>query len=139
MDDIVLVKDLPHALIEDVIKELACSTVGFLRIDQARGPDADLLGSGVLVSVGAQRAILTAHHVLEVLPTSGRIGLLLGRTTQPHSIDTGGVSVLKIARGTQDSVGPDIGAGAVGPEPRRLYRREEEVLQLGVSSGYATE
>lgn len=111
MDDMVLVKDLPHVLINEVIQELACFTVAFLGIDQvARSPDAALLGSGVLVSAGAGRAILTAHHVLEVLPTSGRIGLLLGRTTQPHSIDTAGISILKIARGMRDSVGPDVGA-----------------------------
>lgn len=116
MGDTVLIKELPQALIEAVIEELMWFTVAFLRIDQvASSPDADLLGSGVLVSAGAQRAILTAQHVLEVLPNRGRLGLFLGRTTQPDSIDTAGISLLKIPRGTRDSEGPDIGAVLLAP------------------------
>jgi hypothetical protein len=74
------------------------------------------LGSGVLVSVGQQRAILTADHVVHGLPTTGRIGLFLGRTSQPHTIDTRGISAGKIARGAQDSVGPDLGAVILAPQ-----------------------
>jgi hypothetical protein len=116
MDDMVLVKDLPEALIKNVIQELACFTVAFLRIDQVTWScDADLLGSGVLVSVGTRKAILTAHHVLEVLPTRGRIGMFLGQSTQPPSIDTAGISIMKIARGRDDSIGPDIGVVLLAP------------------------
>ena len=59
---------------------------------------------------------MTAHHVVQVLPTTGRIGLFLGRTGQPHTIDTQGISILKIARGTHDAVGPDLAAILLAPQ-----------------------
>src|SRR5215510_10144500 len=111
MSDIILIKDLPHALVDDVIKDLVQYTIAFLRVNNvANRQQVDLLGSGVLVSIGKTRAILTAHHVVQVLPRTGRMGLLLERTRQPHTIDTQGVAFLEIARGRQDSLGPDLGA-----------------------------
>jgi hypothetical protein len=111
MDDVVLIKDLPPSLIDTVVQELSAYTIAFLRVgESSANPPADLLGSGVLVSVGSTRAILTAHHVIEVLPETGRIGLFLGRTAQPHSIDLGGISILRLARGTYDATGPDLAA-----------------------------
>ena len=117
MEDIVLVKDLPADLVDSVIQDLACYTIAFLRLKEVGGNcDADLLGSGVLVAAGQQRAILTAHHVVNELPSSGRIGLFLDRTTQAHTIDTAAISILKIARGTQDSIGPDLAAVILAPQ-----------------------
>lgn len=111
MSDIILIKDLPRALVDDVIKDLAQYTIGFLDVKKvANSQQVDLLGSGVLISVGKTRAILTAHHVVRVLPRTGRLGLLLERTPQPHTIDTQGAAFLEIARGTQDALGPDLGA-----------------------------
>ena len=111
MDEVIFVKDLPASFVEGVVERLAAYTIAFLRIGPtARNPPADLLGSGVLVSAGSTRAILTAHHVAQVLPAAGRIGLFLGRTTQPHTIDREGLSVLKIARGNEDASGPDLAA-----------------------------
>ena len=109
MDETVLVKNLPRTLVESVIHDISNYTVGFLRVTDANvRVDADLLGSGVLVSSGTTRAILTADHVVEVLPRSGRVGLLLSRTTQPHTIDTGGIAPIKIGRGRSESTGPDL-------------------------------
>jgi hypothetical protein len=75
----------------------------------------DLLGSGVLVTVEGTSAILTAHHVLDVLPRFGRLGLFLGQTNAPHTIDTQGVAFVKIDRGTTESLGPDLGALILSP------------------------
>lgn len=76
----------------------------------------DLQGSGVLVSAGGTRAILTAQHVLKTLPRSGRIPLFLQRTGEPHSIDTAGLAFLDIARGREDHVGPDLAALVLAPQ-----------------------
>lgn len=117
MSDFILNKDLPRTLVDDVIKDVAQYTIAFLRVQNAANrQQADLLGSGVLVSVGETRAILTAHHVVQVLPKTGRLGLLLERTSQPHTIDTQGVAFLEIARGTRDSLGPDLGAVILVPQ-----------------------
>jgi hypothetical protein len=116
MDDVVLIKDLPSDLVEAVMKELTAYVVAFIRFgDAAVNPPADLLGSGVLVAVATKRAILTADHVVDVLPASGRIGLFLERTNQPHTIDSAGVSMVRIGRGTDDAVGPDLSAIVLSP------------------------
>jgi hypothetical protein len=60
-------------------------------------------------------AILTAHHVLDVLPRSGRLGLLLAQTNAPHTIDTQGIAFVKIGRGSTESLGPDLGALILAP------------------------
>ena len=85
-------------------------TVGFLRIE---GHKSTFLGSGVLVSVGHIHAILTAHHVIEHIeaPLKERqLGLLFANKSQHRVIERWEIELLKIARGTQDSVGPDLGA-----------------------------
>ena len=117
VDDIILIKDLPPTLIEVATYDLRQYTIAFHGVKDKRGEkQPELLGSGVLVSAGNIRAILTAHHVIEVLPRTGRLGLLFQKTCEPHSIDAQGVAFLKIARGTQDSVGPDLGAVILAPE-----------------------
>lgn len=68
--------DLPSALLEAIIPDLFQYSVGFVRVEKTPyGHDAVLLGSGTLVKVGVTHAVLTAHHVLEVLPRTGRLGL----------------------------------------------------------------
>jgi hypothetical protein len=111
MDQIILIKDFPPALLSAIAGQLAPYTIAFLRSDdRAAGHRVHLLGSGVLISVGKTRAILTAQHVLQVLPRTGRLAVFLERTREPHTIDTHGIAFVDIARGTQDSVGPDLGA-----------------------------
>lgn len=117
MNDIILIKDLPRDLIDAIVQDLALYTIAFLRIENAAsGKQVDLLGSGVLVSIGNTKAILTAHHVVQVLPRTGRLGLLLEKTREPHTIDSGGVAFLEIARGRRDSDGPDIAAVVLAPQ-----------------------
>jgi hypothetical protein len=108
--------ELPDSVFEAATRELANFNVGFLRVENTpQGLDAVLLGSGTLVSIGAIRAVLTAHHVVSILPTTGRLGLILGPTLQQNTVDTQGLTYLKIARGTIDSDGPDLGAIVFAP------------------------
>lgn len=116
MDETVLVKDLPAVLVESVIQDLTNYTIGFLRVTEGpRAVDAELLGSGVLVSAGTKRAIVTADHVVQILPRSGRVGLILGRTTQPHTIDADAMVPIRIGRGSVESVGPDLAVSILAP------------------------
>jgi hypothetical protein len=116
MDETILIKDLPPALIASAIEDLANYTVGFHRAHEpCDSNQRDLLGSGVLVSAVGRRAILTAHHVVQVLPTDERIGLMVGRTCQPHTIDARGVTFKTIARGADDSAGPDLALVLLAP------------------------
>ncbi len=103
--------EIPDALFDEIVQDLAAYSIGFLRVENTpRGPDASLLGSGTLVAVGNIRAILTAHHVVRILPRIGRIGLILSSTAQQYTVDTQGLTFLEIDRGTDDSAGPDLGA-----------------------------
>ena len=116
MDDMVLVKDLPDALVTSVLQDLANYTIGFLRV--VEGPsavDAALLGSGVLVSAGTKKAIITADHVAEVLPKDGRVGLVLGRTTQPHTVEVATMVKVRVGRGNVEVDGPDLAVLILAP------------------------
>lgn len=112
----ITIGQLPDSLFEAVALHLAQYSIGFLRIEQTpRGQDAILLGSGTLVTVGSTHAILTAHHVLQVLPKHGRIGLILSPTLHQHTVDIQALVYKEIARGTIDAEGPDLGAVILAP------------------------
>ena len=133
------IQDLPVPLQTKIVSRLGQHTVGFLRVPTLSKPP-ELLGSGVLVAVGSARAILTAHHVVEVidaLPEKERLGLLLEKTEQPQTIDTKGVALLKVGRGKNGS-GPDLGgvilarsiAGSIGAIKNfyNLDKRRDQML-----------
>ena len=72
--------ELPERVIESAARNLAEYSIGFVRVEESRsGHDAVLLGSGTLVSIGAIHAVLTAHHVVSILPRTGRLGLILSQ------------------------------------------------------------
>jgi hypothetical protein len=112
----VKIAGVSDALKEKVLRSLDQYTLGFLRLENTpHGPDVSLLGSGILVSIGKVSAILTAHHVVEVLPPTGRVGVMLSPTTYPETLDVSGLAYVKIARGDVDSQGPDLGAVILAP------------------------
>lgn len=105
------ITEIPETLIRSCMERLWHFTVGFVRVERSeRTEDATLLGSGVLVRVGKIRAILTADHVLRVLPSSGRLGLILSDKPEQTTIDVSGTEYLSIGRGDDSERGPDIGA-----------------------------
>lgn len=109
--------ELSEALIEAASKDVVNYSIGFLDVKSPplNSQDVTLLGSGTLVSIGTTHAILTAHHVLSVLPPSGRLGLILSPTVQQYTIDIHGIVYLQIARGKRESEGPDLGAVVLSP------------------------
>ena len=61
----------------DSAKLIARYTIGFLKLSTInQEEDAKYAGSGVLVSVGNMLGVLTAAHVLDVLPKDGPVGLV---------------------------------------------------------------
>ena len=116
MDDEILVKDLPSELIEAVVRTVSTYTVAFVQLEEGdKRRHCTLLGSGVLIAAGRCKAILTAHHVVEVLPKTGRLCVMLEKTSQPHTLDTAGLVFLPIARGSCEAEGPDLGAVVLAP------------------------
>jgi hypothetical protein len=114
--ELVKVGELPDSLFASVSARLSHFTIAFIKITPSRdGDDAELLGSGVLVKVSKAHAILTAAHVLPLLPTSGPLCILLQPTRTPHLVDAAGVVSLRIARGKIDAEDPDLGAVILAP------------------------
>ena len=110
------ITELSETLLAEVTQDLARYSIGFLGIeDTPRGQNARLLGSGTLVTAGKTHAILTAHHVIQVLPKKGRLGLILAPTLHQHTVDTNALVYKEIARGVVDSDGPDLGAVILPP------------------------
>jgi hypothetical protein len=100
------------ALLEARRGDLIDFAVGFAKL--APEPDNALLaGSGTLVSACGTHAILTAAHVIENLPKTGPLGLILpNRLERPFHKLVVQIQLTEkkvIARGTNDARGPDLG------------------------------
>lgn len=105
------ITEIPEELIRSATEHLWQFTVGFVGVERKNKVEgATLLGSGVLVKAGGMHAFLTAAHVIDVLPRSGRLGLILSTTPEQTTIDVSGINYLKIARGDRPKAGPDIAA-----------------------------
>ncbi|PWJ89524.1 hypothetical protein C8D77_107168 [Mesorhizobium loti] len=103
--------DLSQSLASEIGQLVAAFSIGFAQASRSSNQlDAHLRGSGTLVQVRSTRAILTAHHVLDALPTSGELGLIMSPYVGAHTVEVEALQYLKIARGTEDEQGPDLGA-----------------------------
>lgn len=100
-------------LAKSAFDDLTDYSVGFIKALSNEPSEAVLVGSGTLVSAGDFKAILTAHHVLTNLPDSGHIGLLtpmrFGSRIHRLTISMQYVQKVRIAKGHDDSQGPDLG------------------------------
>jgi hypothetical protein len=100
--------------LEKASRELVDYSIGFVKIEEKQDPiDAKLGGSGTLVLVEGKHAILTADHVLDHLPNSGKVGLVLptrfGAQLHRVTVDMTLAQKVRIARGHVESEGPDLG------------------------------
>lgn len=127
MERVVTATDVPELLAE-THEHTANFAVAFVKII-GQEDDAVPAGSGTLVTAAGRYAILTADHVLEVLPSSGKFGLVIPNTgTQPrlhrYTLAASNVQKLRVAKASHDRNGPDLGLLVLG---------EPDVAKLGVS------
>ncbi len=103
--------DIPQALRVDIATRISEHAIAFTRYVRHR-PDRriELVGSGTLVRIGNRHAVLTAAHVVEDLPREGRIGVLYQPSFQHSSIDRTALTVVKLPRGDDPAIGPDLAA-----------------------------
>ena len=106
-------------LAKNAYDDLTDYSVGFIKSSPHEPTEPVLAGSGTLVSANGFRAILTAQHVLTNLPTNGQIGLLtpmrFGSRIHRLTVDTQHVHKIPIAKGDDDSQGPDLGLLVLAP------------------------
>jgi hypothetical protein len=111
--------DLPlvFGAVNDCISDYAIGFAKFL--SKADPEDATIAGSGTLVTAGGRYAILTADHVLDALPNSGDIGLILPSRFGPQlhraTLDMGVGRKLTVGRASYDQDGPDLGLILLAP------------------------
>lgn len=111
---------ISRELLEAATHEIADYAVGFAKfIDDRTGADAHLAGSGTLVAIDETHGILTADHVLQHLPNTGEVGLIL--PTQFHAqlhrftIRMEFADKIRVGRGPVDSDGPDLAVLVLPP------------------------
>jgi len=112
--DVAETEAIARDLLERAASELADYSIGFVKLNEGESSiDGELGGSGTLVSINGRHAILTADHVLENLPNSGDVGLILptryGAQLHRVTLDMVLAQKVRVARGTIRSDGPDIG------------------------------
>jgi hypothetical protein len=101
-------------LLKEVAIQLANYSVSFVEFYEHLGQEyGHLCGSGTLVSIDGNNAILTAAHVLEVLQESREIGIILGSMDRPQlhrfTLSMESSLIIRIPRGDIESYGPDLG------------------------------
>ncbi|MCW5692027.1 MAG: hypothetical protein KIT48_06655 [Pseudolabrys sp.] len=100
---------IPTAKIGEEISDLM---IGLARLTvHGRIEDALCAGSGTLVTIGRLDGLLTAAHVLEKLPTSGEVGIVLYRNglVQKQTIRMEYTDQVSVAGDSFGPNGPDIG------------------------------
>lgn len=106
-------------LARNAFEDITDYSVGFIKCLPQKPNEMVLAGSGTLVSANGIKAILTAQHVLTNLPNSGHIGLLtpmrFGSRIHRLTVDMQCVQRIPIAKGDDDSQGPDLGLLVLAP------------------------
>jgi len=102
-----------HQFLEEATSVVSYYAVGLVKLEANTMPqDAQLAGSGTLVEIDGTYAILTADHVIESLPKTGELGLILPTLppAQLHRLTIPMKSIEKfcVARGSNESDGPDL-------------------------------
>lgn len=102
--------ELPDSLFSKTSNILHSYSTGLIRIPD-RPPDqeeANLIGSGTFVSIDGVKGILTAHHVAELLELGDSLALILVPDEHRNEIPFQLLSIIEIARGSNESEGPDL-------------------------------
>ena len=116
--------------LQEIRDRIADYWAGFILVGENT---VSFLGSGTLVSIGETKAILTAGHVLDALPETGRIGLALPTRYKPTLGNAGllmeHITQVYFGRGENGFDGPDLGllvlpdavASKVIPSTKNFY------------------
>ena len=110
--ELINILDFPDELSDSICESLSHFSVALLRvaIDQ-HIENSYLIGSGTLVLANGYLSILTAEHVVAELKGAEYLGLLTSYRGNPHryTFERNHLSIHRIAKGQNDSDGPDIG------------------------------
>lgn len=105
--------EVPREIVEEIGRAAADFSIGFATIKRGEsGEDAVLAGSETLVQVDEMHGVLTADHVLENLPATQDIGLIIPTSHEPFvhrpALAKDAVLRLRIGHGRRTPEGPDL-------------------------------
>jgi hypothetical protein len=106
--------DLPAGLNDAILRSISHTTVGLVPIIKTdTQEDGEPVGTATLVSVDGIFGLLTAAHVLDVLPQSGLLGIVRfandATVLQGTKLDMGFMDRLAIGKAPYSNLGPDLG------------------------------
>jgi hypothetical protein len=104
----------------ELSRDVSNFMIGFGKIDVKDNAEvASSAGSGTLVTVDSIQGILTAAHVLDALPNSGHVAIILPAQSPAQFrrsvIDMGHTSKLRIGSADKNQDGPDLGVLRLAP------------------------
>lgn len=135
--------EIPRNLIENVSKDISDFVIGFVKLREIKSEhentseeDAELGGSGTLVQIEETSGILTAHHVLQNLPKTGEIGLIIATRFPPllhrMTLQSKYLRRVEIPRGPHESEGPDLGLLILPPSDVRKLKPLKSFYNLSL-------
>jgi hypothetical protein len=108
---------------EQISKETALYSIGFVTVSfKGTVEEAVCAGSGTLVTIGPLFGILTAAHVIEALPKTGEVGLVVG-IEDPSKFQRQTI----LMEHTDSVVMPGVRSPEVGPDLGFLRLPEETI------------
>lgn len=105
-------------------------------VDQTGKEIVSLIGSGTFITVGNIAGILTAEHVVTPLDDasfSGSpkfLGLVIQKQIHKYTIERNHIRIHKIAKGTDDSEGPDLAFIGIPLAKQGTLRAEKSFYDL---------
>lgn len=101
---------LPDEVLRKSAAILHSFSTGLVRLPDRPGgrEEANMIGSGTFVVLDGTYGILTAHHVGQKIDLSSSIGLFLIEGEHKSVIRSQLLEVIEIARGSEESRGPDL-------------------------------
>jgi hypothetical protein len=101
--------DIPDEVFETIRQHIDWYSTGLIRVRQNKfSEEVALIGSGTFVTVGDIHGILTAQHVAARLSNVLDLGLTLSPEEHKYVLKRGTLSIIEVAKGSQDSEGPDL-------------------------------
>ena len=122
-----------EAAVDQVACDLRDYGVGFVLFPKST-TTVQIVGSGTLVFLNGRPAILTADHVVEALPRSGRVGLMCptidnDETFCPKLQMEYAISV-RVPRGAHPEIGPDLAVLFLPPDVAATLQAKKSFFNL---------